>query len=317
MSQRPYIRWDSRFWPYLFLFFVALGMRLWDLEVRPYHYDEALHAFYSYQFYTGGGYAHDPMMHGPFKFLFTAAVFQLFGDSDFTARLLPAFMGAVLVLLPYLLRRGLGEKGAFLTAVFLTFSPSFLYFGRFIRDDIFMAFWVLLLVTAIWRYWEDGKDAYLYLGAFALAMGFVTMETTMLFLPLFLLFLLFFTWRELLQALKRGISFSHLFRLYRLLLTWRWREFLQTWKIFSSLSPPAAMFLLLLSLALPFYAAGASIFQGLLGITLASPTAPAPAAADSLSSLRAVAAAAPAPAMPHSSRRAENFSGSAMRKLPR
>jgi len=249
MSQRPSIKWDSRFWPYLFLFLVALGMRLWDLEARPYHYDEALHAYYSWDFYTGKGYAHDPMMHGPFKFLFTAAVFQLFGDSDFTARLLPAFMGATLVLLPYLLRKGLGEKGAFLTAVFLTFSPSFLYFSRFIRDDIFMTFWVLLLVTAIWRYWEDGKDTYLYLGAFALAMGFVTMETTMLFLPLILLFLLFFTWREFLQALKRGLSLS-------------------------SLSPPAAMFLLLFSLALPFYAAGASIFQGLLGITLASPTAP-------------------------------------------
>jgi uncharacterized protein (TIGR03663 family) len=249
MSQRLSIRWDNKFWLYLFLFLVALGMRLWDLEARPYHYDESLHAYYSYQLFIGQGYVHDPMMHGPFKFLSTAAIFHIFGDSDFTARLLPAFMGALLVLLPYLLRKQLGGKGAFLTSVFLAVSPSFLYFSRFIRDDIFMVFWVLLLVTAIWRYWEEEKEGYLFFGVFALAMGFITMETTMLFLPIFLLFILFFTWREFLQALRKGIDFS-------------------------SLSPPAAMFLVLLSLALPFYAAGAGLFQGLLGVTLISHTAP-------------------------------------------
>jgi len=248
MTQRPGIRWGS-FWLYFVLFLVALGMRLWDLEVRPYHYDESLHAYYSYQLAAGNGYAHDPMMHGPFKFLATASVFQLLGDSDFTGRLLPAFVGALLVLLPFLLRKQLRDKGALLTSVFLAFSPSFLYFSRFIRDDIFMAFWVLLLVTAIWRYWDEGKDRYLFLGVFAVAMGFITMETTMLYLPAFLLFILFFTWRELFQALRRGFAFS-------------------------SLSPPAAMFLVLLSLALPFYAAGAGLFQGLLPWTLVSNTAP-------------------------------------------
>ena len=248
-SIRWAIKWDPKLWPFLVIFLLALGMRLWDLEVRPIHYDESIHAQYSFQLFQGQGYRHDPMMHGPFKFLATAGIFHLLGDSDFTARLLPALLGSLLVVLPYLLRRQLGEKGALLTAGLLAFSPSFLYFSRFLRDDILIAFWTLLLVAAIWRYWEEKRDRYLYLAAFALVMAVTTMEATLLLLPLFLLYLFFFSGKELLTALRRRANFS-------------------------SLSPPATLFLVLFTLALPQYAAATSLLQGPLGITLASRTAP-------------------------------------------
>ncbi len=72
---------------FLLLLLVAGGMRLWQLDLRPYHYDESLHAYYSYELATGKGYRHDPMMHGPFQFEATALTFKLLGDSDYTARL--------------------------------------------------------------------------------------------------------------------------------------------------------------------------------------------------------------------------------------
>ena len=70
---------------------VGFLLRVHRLAERAIHHDESLHALYSWYLYTGRGYVHDPMMHGPWQFHWTALIYFLFGDSDFTARL-----GAVL-----------------------------------------------------------------------------------------------------------------------------------------------------------------------------------------------------------------------------
>ena len=94
---------------YLALFLVALALRLWGLGDRAMSHDESLHALYSWKLYAGQGYQHDPMMHGPFLFFANALIYYLFGVSDFTARLVPALFGAVLVVLPYFLRKWMGR----------------------------------------------------------------------------------------------------------------------------------------------------------------------------------------------------------------
>src|SRR5258708_31515562 len=53
---------------YLGIVFISAILRLWDLGPRMLHHDESLHALYSWYLYTGKGYVHDPMMHGPFLF---------------------------------------------------------------------------------------------------------------------------------------------------------------------------------------------------------------------------------------------------------
>ena len=81
-----------------YLTLIVLGgvMRLWDLGDQAIHHDESLHALYAWRLYAGEGYMHDPMMHGPFQFHGMALMFFLFGDSDYTARLLPALFGIAL-----------------------------------------------------------------------------------------------------------------------------------------------------------------------------------------------------------------------------
>ena len=66
-------------------------------------------------------------------------MYTLFGDSDFTARLAPALMGTSMVALPYVLRAQLGRIAAFAAAVLLAIGPSYLYFSRFAREDIYIA----------------------------------------------------------------------------------------------------------------------------------------------------------------------------------
>ena len=83
---------------------LAAVLRFWDLDAKALHHDESLHAQFSWYLYEGRGYVHDPLMHGPFLFHSGAAIFFLFGDNDYTIRILPALFGTVLVGMPYLLR---------------------------------------------------------------------------------------------------------------------------------------------------------------------------------------------------------------------
>ena len=174
-AQGPVRRWELAGYGGLLL--AAAVMRLWDLGSRALHHDESLHAYYSWNLSRGVGYEHLPMMHGPFQFEVNAAVFRVLGDGDYTARLLYALLGIALVALPFFFRGRLGRPGALLVSAMLAFSPVMLYFSRFARNDILMAAWTLGLVIVMWRYLDEGKNRYLYIGSALLALAFATKET--------------------------------------------------------------------------------------------------------------------------------------------
>src|SRR3972149_42773 len=79
------------------LVILAALLRFWDLGLRALHHDESLHAVYSWYLFTGQGYRHDPMMHGPFQFHLSALVYFLFGATDYPARLGYAVAGTLLI----------------------------------------------------------------------------------------------------------------------------------------------------------------------------------------------------------------------------
>lgn len=177
--ERPFgvVRLTWELLAYATLAVVAAAMRFWDLGTRAMHHDESLHVLYSWYLYAGRGYQHDPMMHGPFQFHANALIYFLFGDSDFTGRVLYALFGTALVVLPFLMRDLLGRIGALATAVLLVFSPTMLYYSRFARNDILMAVFTLVLALAAWRYIATKQTRWLYLAALMMALGFGAKET--------------------------------------------------------------------------------------------------------------------------------------------
>jgi len=130
-------------------------LRLWDLGERAVHHDESIHIKFAWDITQGVKYTHDPVYHGPFNYFGTAAIFKVFGDSDYTSRLLPALFGIGLIALPFMLRRQLGTIGALAAGFMLAVSPSILYFSRFARNDIYILFFALAIVVCIWRFMED------------------------------------------------------------------------------------------------------------------------------------------------------------------
>ena len=244
----------------------AAVMRLWDLGFRAVHHDESLHSFYSWQLAQGSGFRHDPLMHGPFQFEATAAIFFIFGDSDYTSRLLYAVAGIALVALPLFFRSRLGRLGALFTSVMLAFSPALLYFSRFARNDILMAVWVLGLVICMWRYIDadskgESKNRYIYIAAALLALAFASKETAYLItalLGLFLtLWLLFMNAPRILRSADIRIgettTLSAIGRIASVSLSQRVQ--------LSSLRGPAAFLLILITLTLPMWSAAIGILQ--------------------------------------------------------
>jgi uncharacterized protein (TIGR03663 family) len=163
---------------YAALFAGALAVRLIGLDDRPFHHDESQDAYFSWLFYTQGEYEYQPILHGPLRFYLTSAAFLVFGDSDFTARLAPALMGALMVPLPYLLRAQIGRVAAFATAVALAFGPTFLYYSRFAREDIYIACITLALLAVTFRFLDRPRRHQPALIGGLLALSFATKEST-------------------------------------------------------------------------------------------------------------------------------------------
>ena len=51
------------------------------------------------------------------------------------------------------------EPGALIAALLLAVSPTLLYFSRFAREDIYIAFFMLAMAICIWRYLAANRAA--------------------------------------------------------------------------------------------------------------------------------------------------------------
>ena len=175
---------------YALIIIFAIFTRFWDLSYRALHHDEGVHAYYAWRLYNGQGYDQEPWKHGPFLYHIQALVFWFFGDSDQTARISTASFGVLICLLPLGLRRELGRWGSLTATFLLAISPMFLYFSRFFREDIFVAFATLALFVSLVRFIHRPRPAWWYTGMLSLAMLFCTKEVSFFYLALFGGFLL-------------------------------------------------------------------------------------------------------------------------------
>ncbi len=259
------------------LIIVAAGMRFWDLGSRAFHHDESLHAWTAWKLFQGERYEHEPWLHGPFQFFGTALSFLLFGVSDQTARILPAVFGSALVALPFFIRRRLGTAGALLAAAAIAFSPTLLYFSRFARNDIYIAFFTLGLVVALWRYIDDQKPRYLYMAGLLLGLAFATKESIFINAAVLIAFLNVWLavhfWRQIDNHNRPGAGYSlsalilllasawAVVALWPFTRNWRERIGLRQWH-------PAADFLIVLgTLSLPQFAAAVQVpLDAVLGV---------------------------------------------------
>ncbi len=144
-------------------------MHLWNLGLKPVQHDEGMFAYFSWLIYekmphgaatlnpwnwivASRGYDYDPLMHGPILEWAVAVVFRIFGDNDYTMRLLDSVCGLGAMWVIYRMRETLGTRVAWLAIIGLGISPSFTYVSRFIRPDMLMIMLYIYLACVGWRY---------------------------------------------------------------------------------------------------------------------------------------------------------------------
>ncbi len=166
---------------YGLLLIVVLLTRYLDLGSRAYHHDESIHAKTMWDMALGVQYVYDPVYHGPFQYFTSAALFWLFEGNDVTGRVIPAAFGVAAVLvIPWLWRKELGTYGTPITMLALTVSTGFMYFSRFARNDIYVAFWTLVIFGSLVRYLDRPRQRWIWLAGLAMGASFVTKENTLI-----------------------------------------------------------------------------------------------------------------------------------------
>ena len=188
LTQNIHISWEVGI--LVLLLVLAVISRFYILDARVMSHDETIHVYHnSWSLYTGQGYKHDPLSHGPFQTHVVALSYFLFGDSDLTARIPAALFSIATVGFIWLYRRYLGKAGMFIAMLLMVISPFMLYYGRYVRNDAFAAFAGIVLVWGILRYLETGRDKYTYFVTLASVLHFTAKETAFIYTAQALIFL--------------------------------------------------------------------------------------------------------------------------------
>jgi len=162
----------------------ALGafLRVYQLSEMAYHHDESLHAYYSYKLFHDGRqeYRYDPVYHGPFLYHYTALIYALFGDSDFTGRLPQVTFGLLIFFLVLRLRPWIGTPGVVCTLIAVALSPTLTYFSRFARNDILIAGMTLGIVVFAMDYIRTRQPLHLVGSLFFLGLMYCCKENSLI-----------------------------------------------------------------------------------------------------------------------------------------
>jgi len=165
---------------------VAIGttLRLPELSRRPMHTDEAVHAVKFGRLLEEGFYRYDPgEYHGPSLNYFTLISAWLSGISRYkdlaevTLRIVPVAFGIFLVLMPFLLGKGLGRAGVTSAAFFTAVSPAFVFYSRYYIQEMLLVFFTLALIVSGYRYVKNPRLVWAILAGLSLGLMHATKET--------------------------------------------------------------------------------------------------------------------------------------------
>ncbi len=162
----------------------GLFFRLWQLNDRPMHTDEAVHAEKFGALLEKGSYFYDPdEFHGPTLNYATLVSAWLRGEKSYasvqeaTLRLVPAVFGFALVLTPLLFLSGLSRRTVFFGSLLLAFSPAFVYYSRYYIQETQLVFFTATMIGCGWQYVRSRNAFWLILSGISIGLMHATKET--------------------------------------------------------------------------------------------------------------------------------------------
>jgi len=165
----------------------AIAVRAARLDLRPMHADEANQALKFGDLLERGEYRFDPQdHHGPTLYYLTlpaawaAGERTLAGLDERVLRLVPALLGAALIVVLLLYSGGL-SRGAILAAAGLAaVSPALTYYSRFYIQETLLVVFLAVLLGAGWRYARRRSARWAAVAGVAAGLMYATKETSVI-----------------------------------------------------------------------------------------------------------------------------------------
>ncbi len=175
----------TAFWGILLLILaVALAFRLPQLERRPMHTDEAVHAIKAGELIESGTYSYDRKdYHGPtiyyfaLPFVWMSGADNLAETREWMFRIVPVLFGAGLILLVGGIADGLGRAAALVAGALTAVSPAMVFYSRYYIQETLLVFFTFGLIVAAWRYSKSEKLRFALLAGACLGLMHATKET--------------------------------------------------------------------------------------------------------------------------------------------
>ena len=208
---------------FVLIFLLALALRVPELNLRPMHGDEAVHAIKFGALLEAGAYQYDPFeYHGPTLNYFSllpawfGAGGKLAQVDDATLRIVPVFFGLALILLLLLLIDGMGWPVALVAALFTALSPAMTFYSRYYIQEMLLVCFTFGVMVCGYRYAQQPRWHWALLLGIFIGLMHATKETFIIALAALLVAVIGCVvtspareahWPSLL----RGVAWQHLF----------------------------------------------------------------------------------------------------------
>ncbi|MDZ7850995.1 MAG: TIGR03663 family protein [Halodesulfurarchaeum sp.] len=159
----------------------ALVLRFVTLGWRVFHWDEARVGYWTLRYLETGVWEYRAIVHGPLLFHVNEFLFGIFGAGDAVASWFVALVGGLLPLTAWLFRSRLDDLEVVLVGILLAVDPVLLYYSRFMRNDVLVAGFSLLVLGFAVRLIETRRQRYLYGAVLALGLAFGTKEIALVY----------------------------------------------------------------------------------------------------------------------------------------
>lgn len=186
---------------------LAVFLRTYNLDERPPHHDESIHALYSFYGHydpVNLAYKYDPMLHGPLMYKLVAQVYNIFGPSLENGRLFTSLIHclAIFIVSLALFRRwGLLAGSFYLLAI--SFSPMHIIWSRFFREDSLVLLFMSLMVFS--AFYPLKRVLKIPLCLFFLILQFTVKENSYMTLGLLIFYFPFFALIKFMLKEKNGM----------------------------------------------------------------------------------------------------------------
>ncbi|TSA37596.1 MAG: TIGR03663 family protein [Verrucomicrobiaceae bacterium] len=175
-------------WPEIAILAVAVFLRLWQIEIKPPHFDEGVNGWFTDQMTANGFYHYDPTnYHGPLHFYAVFLSQTLFGRHLWALRL-PAVIAGILCVWALLrFRIYFGSPAVRIAALAMAVSPAFTFYGRYSIHESWQVLFSILFLWGVLGLWKSGGRREFFTAVLSAAGLVLTKETYLLHLGCFVL----------------------------------------------------------------------------------------------------------------------------------